>query len=170
VLLPAIDTILPGENVQLSATFDPDWSYTWSPADGLDASNVFDPVASPAQTTRYWLTVTDRNGCTTTVSSLIVILNSPCIDPYIFVPSAFSPNGDQLNDELRVEGNVIDEFYLVIYNRWGEEVFRSQDQQQGWDGTYKGKALPADVYAYYLEVRCWDGALFQDKGNITLVR
>ncbi|RME98330.1 MAG: gliding motility-associated C-terminal domain-containing protein [Bacteroidetes bacterium] len=167
---PTRDTILPGELVQLNATLRFDLTYAWSPATSLDAADVYNPVASPENTTLYTLVVTDRNGCTATDSSLIVVLNSPCRRPYVFVPTAFSPNGDQLNDELRVAGNVIDEFFLAIYNRWGEEVFSTRDQREGWDGTYRGKALPSDVYGYYLEVRCVDGVRFQDKGNISLLR
>jgi gliding motility-associated-like protein len=86
------------------------------------------------------------------------------------VPNAFSPNGDLLNDGLFVRGNSIDELHFVIYNRWGEKVFETRDQSIPWDGTYKGKPLSPDVYAYYLEVRCFNGETYFEKGNISLIR
>ncbi|MEL7425354.1 MAG: gliding motility-associated C-terminal domain-containing protein [Bacteroidota bacterium] len=64
----------------------------------------------------------------------------------------------------------MDEFYLAIYNRWGEQVFESFSQDDGWDGTFEGKALSPDVYGYYLEVSCFGGEEYRSRGNITLLR
>ncbi|WP_367390370.1 gliding motility-associated C-terminal domain-containing protein [Lewinella sp. LCG006] len=167
---PAIDTLRPGESITLMATDDPSYNYFWSPASSLSATDIPNPVASPEETTTYELVITDANGCTNQVEVLLVVFDAPCMAPYIFVPNAFTPNGDNLNDVLRVEGNVIDEFYFVIYNRWGEEVFATNSQSDGWDGTYKGKELSSDVYGYYLEVSCFGGERYTAKGNVTLLR
>ena len=59
---------------------------------------------------------------------------------------------------------------LIIYNRWGEKVFESKNQSIGWDGTFKGKLLDPDVYAYYLTVNCIGGEVFTEQGNVTLLR
>ncbi|MEL6970194.1 MAG: PKD domain-containing protein, partial [Bacteroidota bacterium] len=169
-ITPEQDTLVPGESIQLMATDDPTYTYSWTPAIGLSATDIPNPVASPEETTLYELTIVDGNGCSNQEDVLLVVFNSPCIDPYIFVPNAFSPNGDNLNDVLLVEGNVIDEFYLAIYNRWGEQVFESFSQDDGWDGTFEGRALSPDVYGYYLEVSCFGGEEYRSRGNITLLR
>ena len=137
---------------------------------GLSATDIPDPVASPAETTTYTLTIVDENGCSNSAEVLLFLFDSPCVAPYIFVPNAFSPNGDNLNDVLLVEGNVIDEFYLAIYDRWGEQVFESRSQTDGWDGTFQGRTLAPDVYGYYLEVSCFGGEQYRSRGNITLLR
>ena len=169
-ITPEQDTLGLGESVQLFATDDPTYSYSWTPSLGLSATDIPNPVASPEETTLYQLTIVDGNGCTNQEEVLLFLFNSPCIDPYIFVPNAFSPNGDNLNDILLVEGNVIDEFYLAIYDRWGEQVFESFSQDDGWDGTFNGRALAPDVYGYYLEVSCFGGEEYRSRGNITLLR
>jgi len=169
-VIPAIDTLRPGESVTLMATDDPSYSYSWSPSGSLSEADIPNPVATPEETTTYELVITDANGCTNQVQVLLVVFDSPCVAPYIFVPNGFTPNGDNLNDVLYVEGNVIDEFYFAIYNRWGEEVFASRSQSDGWDGTYQGKELAPDVYGYYLEVSCLGGERYTAKGNVTLLR
>jgi gliding motility-associated-like protein len=167
---PTLDTLRPGESVTLQATVDPSYTYNWSPGNGLSATDIPNPIASPEETTTYTLDITDGSGCTNTVEVVIVVFDSPCQAPFLFVPNGFTPNGDNLNDVLRVEGNVIDELYFVVYNRWGEEVFVTRSQADGWDGTYQNKLLPPDVYGYYLEVRCFGGETYTAKGNVTLLR
>lgn len=93
-----------------------------------------------------------------------------CEEPFIFVPSAFTPNGDNNNDVFRVRSEVMESLKLIIYNRWGEEIYFSEDQAQGWDGTFRGQQLPPDVYGFYLQVVCFGGDTFTKKGNITLIR
>jgi gliding motility-associated-like protein len=93
-----------------------------------------------------------------------------CEDPYIFVPTGFSPNGDGSNDVLYVRGNFIEVLYFTIYNRWGEEVFSTTDQTKGWDGEYKGMLADPSVFVFYLEAKCADGQEYFKKGNITLMR
>jgi len=88
----------------------------------------------------------------------------------VFLPDAFSPNNDGNNDELRVYSNYLDQFELHIYNRWGEEVYVTYDPNFAWDGTYKGKELPPDVFGYYMRVVCIPDKPFFKKGNITLFR
>ncbi len=166
---PQIDTITRGGSVQLLATFDPTWAYHWEPPTGLDDPQAHDPVASPQETQEYILTISDPNGCTTQIPVLIVVITA-CEEPFIFVPTAFSPNGDGLNDSFRVMGSHIAEIRLIVYDRWGEKVFESTTPGEGWDGTFKGKVLPPDVYGYYVELTCIGGEKFSKKGNVTLFR
>jgi gliding motility-associated-like protein len=93
-----------------------------------------------------------------------------CAEPEIFIPNAFTPNGDQSNDLMVVRGNTIRELLFRIYDRWGEKVFETTVPGEGWDGTYKGKKANPAVYVYYVEATCFGNEKFFKKGNITLIR
>jgi len=88
----------------------------------------------------------------------------------IYVPNAFTPNGDGKNDQVHVHGKTMQGFKFYIYDQWGELLFTSSDVQNGWDGTYKGKKEPAGVYIYYLQATLNDGRSINKKGTITLIR
>jgi gliding motility-associated-like protein len=88
----------------------------------------------------------------------------------LYVPNAFSPNGDGQNDILYVIGGNLESMELVIYNRWGQVVFQSATRSQGWDGTFNGKALNTDVFAYRLKGRTYDQEEVLLTGNITLIK
>ncbi|MFZ1664730.1 MAG: gliding motility-associated C-terminal domain-containing protein, partial [Flavobacteriales bacterium] len=93
-----------------------------------------------------------------------------CDDPDIFVPDAFTPNGDGSNDVLFVRGLNIASLDFQVFDRWGETVFRTTDQKQGWDGAYKGKPVDPAVFVYWLKVGCKDGQDFFTKGNVSVIR
>jgi gliding motility-associated-like protein len=88
----------------------------------------------------------------------------------IFVPNAFTPNGDGRNDVLLVYGNVIQALHLQVFNQWGEKVFESYDKNTGWNGTCKGKQQPSGVYVYTVHVTTTAGQVIDKKGSLTLVR
>jgi gliding motility-associated-like protein len=88
----------------------------------------------------------------------------------VFVPNAFTPNSDGVNDKVYVRGTFFDEVNLKIFNRAGEMLFQTSDQYTGWDGTYKGKAQDMGVYIYYLFGILKNGDKIERKGNITLIR
>ncbi len=164
------DTIPSGAEAQLEATENTGYVYYWEPSASLNANNIFNPTATPLETTTYTLTIRDPNGCINQRSITITVFNPECREPFIFVPNAFTPDGDGLNEILFVRGAAIDQVFFAIYNRWGEKVFESSSKDQGWDGTYKGKMLAPDVYGYYLQVRCLNGEEYFKKGNVTLIR
>ncbi len=164
------DTINSGETTQLEVTGNDLDIFDWEPSSTLDDPSIFNPIANPEGTIEYTTIVTDINGCMDTISVLVVVLNTICEEPFLFMPNAFTPNGDNENDILFVEGNIIDEMHLVIYNRWGERVFESKDKNIGWDGYYKNELLEPDVYGYYLTIRCINGEDYFKKGNINLIR
>ncbi|MBL7891602.1 MAG: gliding motility-associated C-terminal domain-containing protein, partial [Bacteroidia bacterium] len=87
----------------------------------------------------------------------------------LFVPKAFSPNGDGENEVEYVMGNCINNLEFAIFDRWGEKVFETTDITIGWDGTYKGKKLDAAVFVYYLKATV-KGVEVNMHGNITLVK
>jgi gliding motility-associated-like protein len=104
--------------------------------------------------------------CPDTVCAPIQTIVNPLLD----VVTAFTPNGDGVNDRARVIGYGVDKLTFRIYNRWGQIVFETTDPRIGWDGMFKGKAQPMDAYGYTLEAEFVDGQRLKKSGNITLVR
>ena len=146
-------------------------TYEWTPATGLSCSDCPNPVASPEVNTRYTLTVTNDNGCT--ASQTIDIYLIP--DHQVYIPNAFSPNGDGNNDYFTVYAgdNVHHIKTLQVFDRWGNALFAKSDiiigkESDGWDGSSMGKKLQQGVYVYYVEVTFTDGVTKVFKGDITL--
>lgn len=161
--------IQPGETSQLNVRPTTGVTYDWSPGSSLNDSTIFDPVASPAQTTTYVVIVSDGI-CTRSDTVTVVVHEVQCEEPDIFVPSGFSPNGDGSNDILFVRGINISELEFKIFDRWGELVFETTDQDIGWDGTFKGKLVDPAVFVYYLDAKCIDGQSYFKKGNVSVLR
>ena len=89
----------------------------------------------------------------------------------VYVPQIFSPNGDGLNDILYVYGSRVESMTFIVYNRWGEKVFESNDNSMGWDGQFRGSGAIGGVYVYYLEAKIFEESeVVTLKGDITLVR
>ena len=86
------------------------------------------------------------------------------------IPTAFSPNGDEYNNELKILGSGFAEIDFKIFNRYGQLVFETTDPHDGWDGKYRGSDQPAEVYMYYVRVVFVDQAVIERSGNITLLR
>ncbi len=163
------DTILDGEETQLDVTFNPDFSYLWIPPTSLSNNTISNPIANPTETTIYTVNVTNGQGCVATKTITLNVLSSECNEPFVFFPNAFTPNGDGLNDVLRIRGNALSEVMFIIFDRWGERIFETNSVDGAWDGTYKGKLLPPDVYGYYLEAKCIFGGEYKKQGNVTLL-
>ncbi|TAL58948.1 MAG: T9SS type B sorting domain-containing protein [Bacteroidetes bacterium] len=160
--------ISPGGSSQLTATGG--GTYSWSPATGLSCTTCANPTVTPlwgAGGLTYCVFVADGNGCTDS-ACIKINVEIPCGN--LYVPNAFSPNEDGENDIFFVHGNCITELTCIIYNRWGEKIFKITNQKIGWDGTYKGKLLDTAVFVYYLEATLTTGEEIIKKGNISLVR
>jgi gliding motility-associated-like protein len=121
------------------------------------------------QTSIYTFTVTDGI-CTKSDTVIVKTYAFICGDPYIYVPNAFTPNGDNENDVLFVRGQLLEKMVFRVFNRWGEMVFETYDRSSGWDGTFRGRQLDPDVYDWYLEATCIDESQSIIKGNVTLMR
>jgi gliding motility-associated-like protein len=165
-------TVYKGKSTTLHASPNSGYNYLWSPSSSLSDATSPNPVATPPVTTTYKLTVSDPlvTRCGLVDSVTINVIEIFCIEPYIFVPNAFSPNGDGDNDSLFVRGNDIREMFFTVYNRWGEKVFETKDKSIGWDGKFKDMKADPGVFVYYLEVTCVDDQKFFKKGNVTLIR
>jgi len=159
-------TIFEGESLDLFVIDPVSGSlYSWSNGDTGVTTTV-----SPKETTTYQVTVTDINGCTAVDIVTVTVRTAQCDETDVYIPNAFTPNNDGNNDIFRVRSNFIDELELIIYNRWGQEVFRTTDKNGGWDGTFNGKELAPDAYAYYLTVLCINAETYKKKGNVSLLR
>ena len=139
--------------------------YEWSNGNTEESQTVM-----PLDTTTYTVTVTDENGCTDTAEITINVRQPNCDETDVYLPNAFTPNGDGVNDVLFVRSNFIESMELIIYDRWGKEVFRTTDQSVGWDGSLFGEKLAPDAYAYILDVVCVNAVDYTRKGNVTILR
>jgi gliding motility-associated-like protein len=169
-----IDTIIAyGSSTVLTASGGV--TYSWSPSTGLSCTNCVSPTAAPLQTTSYFVTTTNSNGCTATDMVTVIVELPPCegssVDLKTLIPNAFSPNEDGINEQLCIPANpCIAKLTLVIYDRWGEKVYEGTSIDQCWDGVYRGKKLDSAVFAYYFSVTFVDGKSGTGKGNISLIK
>lgn len=164
------DTLASGEFTIIHAITDTTLTIIWSPSTGLSNPNSFNPTASPITTTTYTVTIVDSSGCPRTATVTIYVLSMKCNTSLVFVPNAFTPNGDNENDKLFVKSNSVQELYFAVYNRWGQMVFETTDIKIGWDGMYNGMKADPAVFAWYLRVKCYNGEELRKKGNTTLIR
>jgi gliding motility-associated-like protein len=143
--------------------------YSWSPAGSLSDSTISDPVASTGTSTRYYVLVTDDNGCQT-VDSVLVSVTKAGENVGFPVPNAFTPNGDGVNDCFGIKyWGYAGEFELSVYNRSGARVFYTRNPQDCWDGTFNGKPQPAGTYVYMIKATALCGEAFK-KGTLELIR
>ncbi|HVD96845.1 MAG TPA: gliding motility-associated C-terminal domain-containing protein [Cytophagaceae bacterium] len=170
VFVNPLPTRQPFANNQLKHCFDegavtlqPDWgiSFFWT-ATG-DTSRYF----NAPQAGNYEVTVYDANGCDIK-GSIAVMEDCP---PVLFIPKAFSPNGDLQNDKLEIFGKHFINFEIKIFNRWGEIIFISNDRTIQWDGIYRGEEMPVGTYPWTISYEGEnDGVERKLKGSVTLIR
>lgn len=126
-------------------------SYVWTPASSLSNANIYNPQAFPEDTTMYYVTGTDVNGCIGEDSVNVIVLNQTVI----VSPTAFTPNGDGLNDTYKpvvIGAGVITDF--SVYDRWGSLLYSTEDPQIGWDGKYQG--IDQEVGTYVVVIHGFD--------------
>ncbi|HLF47405.1 MAG TPA: PKD domain-containing protein [Chitinophagaceae bacterium] len=112
------------------------------------------------------LVATNAAGCSDTYCQQVKTIILPAVD----VPNAFTPNSGDINSKIFVRSFGVVKLKFIIWNRWGQKVFETNDRQIGWDGKYKGVLQPMDVYAYTIEAEFFDGTRATKKGDITLIR
>jgi gliding motility-associated-like protein len=162
------DTIIqPGASATLHADIQGNIaSYQWLPPTSLDNANVAMPVATPDSTTTYLLIVTTDSGCTASGKVKVDVYS------ILFMPNAFTPNGDGKNDVFRIPPSIgVNVRSFIIFDRWGERVFSTKNSDTGWDGTLNGLSQPTGVYVWSIE---WQdpqtGQWTFSKGTVMLVR
>lgn len=163
---PADTTVVLGQPLQLHATGGD--TYTWSLPDWLNNPNSQNPVALPQDNITYRLTATTALGC---VGIDFINVKLYKMDPDLYVPTAFSPNGDGNNDILKpILLGMRDLHFFKVFNRNGELVFSTTAKNAGWDGKFKGKPQDPATYVWMAEGINYRGELRQKKGTSILIR
>jgi gliding motility-associated-like protein len=156
-----------GESVELTAVASGgtgDLAYSWGPPEHLSCTDCPSTNASPLLNTHYAVTVTDQNGCTAVTGAYIEIMFA------LYIPNTFTPNGDGDNDEFFAISASVKNFTLRIFNRWGEEVFTTNDIHDGWNGIYHGLEAKQDVYVFRVEATFMNGKYEEIVGQVNLLR
>jgi gliding motility-associated-like protein len=164
-IFPKDTTIRYGEYIRLHA--DGGILYAWQPVAPLDSANVASPLAKLTAPTTFTVTVWNEYGCKDTAQVHIGIDYTTTE----WLPNAFTPNGDGLNDVFRIAG-LRDQKVSVfeVYNRFGEQVHAEHYSNNGWEGTYKGKLCDMGTYFYFVVLQNPDGSARQLKGEVHLIR
>ena len=164
------DTLQPQYNIPLNLIS----SIRWSPANGLSCTDCPFPTVQLSQPETYTLRVVDLYGCSTELTIAITLDES--VD--IYVPTAFSPNGDHVNDRLNIYANTSQvEKVLIfrIFDRWGGLMFENKDfppnrEQLGWDGTFRGQQMDPGVYTYMAILELTSGGRKTIGGHVLLMQ
>ncbi|MBC7828067.1 MAG: gliding motility-associated C-terminal domain-containing protein [Chitinophagaceae bacterium] len=161
--LKKIDTIFEGENIALPVARN--GRITWNADPSLSCTNCMHPVATPLITTSYTAT-NSLDHCSISDRFTVVVLK----DAVVYIPNAFTPDGDGVNDSFGAIGKVRDEYRMQIFNRYGEIVFKSSSINNKWNGYYKGILQPNSVFIYQITYKDLQNRLQQKKGTLVLVR
>ena len=159
---PKQNTFTNFTNQSLGATI-----YLWHFGDG-DSSKDENPRHLFNATGNYNVCLNAANaaGCSDDTCIDVAAIILPLLD----VPNAFTPGKNGINSIVKVQGFGLKDMQWRIYNRWGQKVFESSTPGIGWDGTFKGKIQPMDVYTYTLDVVFSDGKKLRKTGDISLLR
>jgi len=134
-----LDGIVKGDNIT---------GYSWSPATFLSDPTILTPVTTPTHDITYTLTATSQS-CGTATSQVFVRVFEK-----IIIPSAFSPNNDGINDYWNIAKlTTYPDCSVLVYNRYGQQVFQSVGYGKAWDGTFNGAALPVGTYYYIIDLK-----------------
>jgi gliding motility-associated-like protein len=160
------DTIaVVNQSIQLNASGGT--NYEWMPHDFLNNAFIADPVATVTRDQTYVVTVKNDDGCAAKDTINIKVYEHL----EIYIPSAFTPNGDGRNDVLHIVAPGLKElFYFRIYNRWGQSVFETKDLLKGWDGRINGQLPETGVYVWVMKGVNYLGNVVERKGTVTLIR
>jgi gliding motility-associated-like protein len=162
-------TVIVGQPLQFNASGGV--SYLWSPDTGLSAIDIPDPIGiytNEIDLISYKVVVTNQAGC---LDSAYVNVKVFKTGPSVFVPTAFTPNGDGLNDVIRPIAVGMQRIeYFSIYNRWGQLVFTTTINGEGWDGKIAGKNQGSGVFVWMVKAIDYLGKTYFRKGTVTLIR
>ena len=159
-------TVIVGQPIRLQAYGAA--TYIWEPQRFLSAYNIAAPTALPQENITYFVTGTDLNGCKGSDTVNFTVYK---IDPDMYVPSAFTPDNDGLNDVIRpILFGMRSLSYFKIYNRFGQLVFSTTEIGKGWDGTFNGRPQPPGTFVWTAEGINFKGEVKQKKGSVILIR
>ncbi|MFL5742435.1 MAG: PKD domain-containing protein [Flavisolibacter sp.] len=146
-------------------------NYSWSPGTSLNGIDIANPIGiynGSFDSIQYRVVVKDIAGCTDSAFVNVKVFRT---NPQIFVPTAFTPNGDGLNDYFKPVAVGISKFeYFRVYNRWGQMVFSTTSTEQGWDGKIGGQQQGSNTFVWVVRGVDYTGKLIFAKGTVTLIR
>lgn len=161
--------VVRSQPLQLNATGGT--TYQWSPVTDISDPFIADPVfllTDGPDTVSYNVKVGTPEGCYSNDSIKIYIFETK---PEAFIPTAFTPNGDGVNDAFRPKVAGMKKFiYFGVYNRWGQLLFSTREPNKGWDGTYKGIAQESGTYVYVIDAIKYNDNPYFRKGTFVLIR
>jgi gliding motility-associated-like protein len=155
--------------------FGNDYAYNWEAKVGLDDYTKQQPTFNYNRQTEYNIAITSALGCIT-IDTLLVkmaeaISNAGDLYSDLFIPKAWTPNGDGHNDKLfPLTVHIKQLYYFRVYNRWGQLMFETKEMEKGWDGIFGSKPQVMDVYTWTVEAIGDDGKHFKRSGNSVLLR
>ncbi len=140
--------------------------YNWVPSEYVDCPDCPDVIATPLLTTSFFAQMISPEGCVSQDTVIVTVNFMDIVD----VPNSFSPNGDGLNDILYVKGVGITDMTFRVYNRYGELIYETTDQKEGWDGTFRGQEENPGVFLWTVEYTLVDDSTTTKSGTITLIK
>ena len=156
-------------NLKFKPLQNPTHKYQWLFPDGSISFKDTPSINIAEQFKGYvHLVVTDKNGCVDSSNQFFSLYPN---NFNVYIPSAITVNGDLLNDGFKIEGigEVLD-FNMTIFNRWGEEIYSSNDPKKAWDGSYQGTYVQDGVYTYVIQFKYFDGKSYKFRGTLTVLR
>lgn len=149
----------------ISVSLNPNFQYDWTPFDFLDCNKCSEVNITPDQDMKYYFTYSDSQSCQIKDSIQVNVIFP------IYIPNAFTPNGDGKNDLFNAQSEILEEFELLIYNRWGNLIFETNSLTNSWNGTVNGNPQGQDVYVYKLRYVLRHTRKRKEKvGTVTLIR
>ena len=161
-------TIFEGETAQLLA--EGGAAYEWFPPEGLSCTDCPNPIASPLEDTRYFVVDPTASQCSSPADVFVNVEFNEF--GRLWVPNAFSPNSDGQNDNLTVTTIGVDSYRFVVWNRYGQKVYETNDVDAAWDGNFNGLKQPVGVFVWYAEYtfEYAPEEVQSKRGNVTLIR
>jgi gliding motility-associated-like protein len=158
--------VLQGQPLRLKASGGV--RYLWSPATGLNDPEAAEPRVDTDRDRTYFLKAISIEGCVGMDTVNIRVFRT---DPDIFVPTAFTPNGDRLNDVLTpIPVGIVEFQFFRVYNRWGQLVYSTNETGKGWDGMFKGVPQRSGTFAWHVRGLAIDGRAVEKRGTATIIR
>lgn len=164
---PRDTSIVIDQPLQLLGTGNAE-SFTWVPSTGLNDPNISNPIALITNDQQYILEIVSEAGCLSTDTIDVRVYK---VKPGFYVPDAFTPNNDGLNDIFRpilLGMKSLD--YFRVYNRGGQLIYSTTTQETGWDGNYKGVPQDGDIFVWTASGTDYQGKVITQKGKVVLIR
>lgn len=158
-----------GESVQLSVTGGAGLTYTWTGPNGFSSTeqNPVIPKIAKEGMGVYTVVVGNATGCAL-YEAQTEVMQDTMVGYVGYIPNVFTPNGDDKNDYFKIDA-ITSDFSLTIYNRWGQEMYKTNDVEKSWDGTKDGEKVPDGVYYYIVRFMKCNGDIIDEPGFVTLI-